>query len=237
MTLVLEAKSRTVFGKKVRSIRKKGILPAVKYGNHKDPVHLELDTKTFEKVFAQAGESTLVDLQIDGGKPIKVLLHQFDRNPVTNALQHADFLEVNMSEKITAEVELNFIGESKAVKELGGILVKNHTTVEVECLPQDLVHQIDVDISALKAFDDRISISGLVLPKGIALKEKSDDVIVLVTEPRSEKELEELDQKIEEKVEDVEVEKKGKVEEEGEAAAEAEPAPKAPKAKEQKKKE
>jgi large subunit ribosomal protein L25 len=124
-----------------------------------------------------------------------------------------------MTEKINAEVNLNFVGESKAVKELGGILVKNLTAIKIECLPVDLIHEIDVDISPLQTFDDAIRVKHLKLPEAITINEKEDEVIVSVQPPRSEEELKSLEEKVEEKVEEIgQVEEKK--EEEAPAAAE-----------------
>lgn len=220
MSLVLEATKRSA-GKLVNNLRSKGFVPAVVYGNHKEPQALSVSAKEVESIFKSAGESTLVDLVIDKQSPIQVLIHASQRHPLHNRLAHVDFFEVNMSEKITTDIQLEFIGESKAVKELGGTLVKNKTEVKMECLPADLVHQMTVDISKLQTFDDHVTIADLAVPKGITLLEKPEDVIALVEPPRSEKELEELEEKVEEKVDEVEVEKKGKKEEEGEAGTDA----------------
>ena len=233
MTLMLDAKLREHLRKHTKNLRDQGNIPVVLYGNHKEPKHLQIPEGPLLKLYAQAGESTLVDLKVGDEKPVKVLIHELQRDAVTQKIIHVDLYEVNMTEKIKAEIKLNFIGESKAVKELGGILVKNHDTIEVECLPDALVPEIDVDISSLQAFDANISIGDLKLPKGMVVLNKPEDIVVLVTEPRSEKELEELEAKVEEKVDQVEVEKKGKLEEPEEGAEGSTPDQK----QEQKKKE
>lgn len=220
MTLMLDAKIRVNLRKQTNKLRKQSLIPVVLYGNHKETKHLQIPESPLLKVYAQAGESTLVDLKVGDHKPVKVLIHELQRDAVSQKILHVDLYEVNMTEKIKAEIKLNFIGESKAVKALGGILVKNHDSLDIECLPDDLVPEIDVDISTLEVFDSHISVADLKLPKGITVLNKPEDIIVLVTEPRSEKELEELEAKVEEKVEEVEVEKKGKLEEPGEEGAE-----------------
>lgn len=227
MTLMLEAKLREHLRKQTKNLRDQGNIPVVLYGNHKEPKHLQVLEGPLLKLHAQAGESTLVDLKIGDDKPVKVLIHDLQRDALTQKIIHVDFYEVNMTEKIKTEIKLNFIGESKAVKELGGILVKNHDTIEVECLPEDLVPEIDIDISPLQVFDSNISVADLKLPKGVVALNKPEEIVVLVTEPRSEKELEELEAKVEEKVDTIEVEKKGKLEEPEEGAESSTPDQKA----------
>ncbi|PIS41516.1 MAG: 50S ribosomal protein L25 [Candidatus Kerfeldbacteria bacterium CG08_land_8_20_14_0_20_42_7] len=221
MSLVLDAKTRTHFQKENRGLRSQGIIPGVVYGKVKENQHIELDARVFSKLYQQAGESTLIDLQLEGKKPIKVLIHDVHRHPVNQSVLHVDLFEIDMNEKLTADVDLKFIGEAKVVKEMGGILVKNHDSLEIECLPSDLIHEFEVDISSLQTFEDRITIGDLKAPHGVTFTEKSEEVVVFADEPRSEKELEELDSKIDAELKDVEVEEKGKQEEavEGETVA------------------
>jgi len=225
MSLALDAKTRTHFQKQNRRLRSDGIIPGVVYGKVKINLNIQMNTRDFNKVYQKAGESTLIDLHLDDQKPIKVLIHDVHRDPVKQTALHVDLFAIDMNKKLTAEVQLKFVGESKAVKELGGILVKNHDELEIECLPGDLIHEFEIDIAKLKTFEDRIMIGDLQAPKGVIFTEKPEEVIVLVEEPRSEKEIEELNEQVDATVKDVEVEERGKKEEEGEAgeAGEKEP--------------
>lgn len=219
-TITLSADVRDKQGKQVHMLRRTGQLPAVLYGHGTENKKLVLDYKQFERAYKQAGSSSLVDLVVAGHKPVKVLIQEVQADPVSGVYLHADFHQVRMTEKIHAEVNLNFIGESKAVKEMGGILVKNLTSINVECLPQDLVHEVSVDIETLKSFNANIRVKDLKLPATITVREKGDEVVVMVQPPRSEEELKSLEEKVEEKVEEVEVVAKPKEEtEEGEAGA------------------
>ncbi|MBU0598000.1 50S ribosomal protein L25 [Patescibacteria group bacterium] len=213
---VLRAELRQSVGKKVDTVRQQGKIPAVLYGREIKNVNLFLDYRTFEIIYKEVGGSSLVDLQIDKQKPVKVLIHDIQRDPVTNNYIHADFYQVKMTEKITAEVAISFIGESRAVKESGGIMVKNLTSAKIEALPQDLVKEIEVDITSLKTFEDIIRVKDLKFPPGITIKEKMDRVVVKVQPPRTEEELKALEEKPEEKVDDIE--KIGEKKEEGEEA-------------------
>ena len=226
--LALEARRRTTTGKKVAQLREQGILPAVIYGHGVKPQSLEVDELPFIKVFKQAGESTLIDLSVDQEKPAKVLVQDIQYHPVTQKVVHIDFHQVRMTEKITTEISLVFLGEADAIKNLGGVLVKNNDTLRISCLPQDLVKEVQVDISPLKTFEDAIHVSDIKLPAEIEVLNKPKEVIALVAPPRSEKELEELDQAVEEDKAVEEVEVTGEESKEEAAEGEAEESAKEP---------
>jgi large subunit ribosomal protein L25 len=219
--ITLEAKKRTLTGKAVSQLREKGLIPAVMYGKGEETLSLEIPEQLFLKAFRVAGESTLIDLVVDG-KSSKVLIQEVAHDPLTERIVHADFHKVSLTEKMHATIPLVFVGESKAVKGLGGMLVKNVDELEVECLPSALVHEISVDISRLDSFDDIICLKDIVVPPGIAVMHlHGEDPIVSVAEPRSEEELKALEEKpVVADASAVEVIKKEKAEgEEGEAAA------------------
>jgi len=202
-TIVLPAMAREVLGKKVKTLRKEEKLPAILYGHKVKNTNLTLDYRAFEEVYKEAGASSLIDLQIDKQSPIKVLVQDVQKDPVTDKYIHADFHQVKMTEKISTEVELKFVGESKAVKEAGGVLIKNLSAIKIECLPTDLVQEIEVNITSLETFDDIIRVKNIKFPTGITAKEKDDKVIVSVQPPRTEEELKSLEEKPDEQVEEV----------------------------------
>ncbi len=193
--ITLEAKIRTVSGKGNKAKRISGLIPAVIYGHKIKNQNLELPYSKFIKVYEQAGESSLVDLKIEAEKPIKVLIQDIEIDPLTQKIMHIDFYQVRQDEEITVEVEINFIGESPAVKDLGGVLIKTLDSIKIECLPKDLIRQVDIDLSQLKQIGDTIHVGDLKFPKEIKILEKLDEPVVAVSEPRSEKELEELKEK------------------------------------------
>ncbi|TSC65193.1 MAG: large subunit ribosomal protein L25 [Candidatus Doudnabacteria bacterium Gr01-1014_77] len=168
----------------VEKLRKQGFMPAVVYGHNKKTEHLALLLSAFEKVFRKAGESTLINLVIDG-QPRNVIIHDTQRHYLTGKFEHADFYEVSMTEKLKATVALEFVGVSKAVKENGGILVTVLDEVEVECLPADLPHNIVVDISVLNAFEDSVHVSDLKVDSKVQILTDKDDVVVKVSPPRT----------------------------------------------------
>jgi len=184
----LNVQLRSESNGKAKDIRATGFIPAIVYGFGKKNQNIKVKKYDFGKVFAIAGEFNLVDLSIDDAAPVKVIIKDVQRDGLTDGVVHIDFYQVDMTKKITTEMPLNFIGEAKAVKELGGTLVKNMDTVEVECLPGDLVSHIDVDISKLGAFDQFIRLHDLVLPKGVVLAQETNEAVVGVVETKIEEE-------------------------------------------------
>lgn len=218
----IKAEKRARVGKSLQTIRHNGVLPAVVYGHDFETTPIQVDYKEFEKAYQQAGESSLVYVNLDG-QVLPAIIYEAMRDAISDKFIHADFYKVNLKEKITAAVQLVFIGESPAVKDLAGILVKNINEIEVEALPQDLPHEIQVDISALKSLNEHLLIKDLKLPSGVEIKdkEKMEEIIALVQEPISEAELEKQLAVAEGGVEDVEVIKKE--EKVGEEVAEGTP--------------
>ena len=215
MMLSLSAEIRKKGSRELSSLKKKGKLPAVVYGPGAKNVFIEVDERDFKKVFEEAGESSLIELIVEkeGGEKRLVLIHDIQRDPLTDEIIHADFYQAPLKEEIEVTVPLVFEGESKAVKELGGTLVKDIHEVEVRALAKNLPHEIKVDVSNLQAFEDKIFVRDLKLPAGVKIKRDPQEIVVWVAEP--EKVEEELAQVIEEKVEEVEqVEEKKKEEEE-----------------------
>jgi large subunit ribosomal protein L25 len=189
----LNAKKRKIVGRKVKNLRKQGFIPAVLYGKDQKPILIELDKKDFEKIYEMAGSSSLVDLKIDDNQEIKVLVQDTQYDPVIGDIMHADFYAIKMDEKITTQIPIKFIGISPAVKDLEGNFIANYDEIEVECLPADLIPEINVDISVLKTFEDQVKVSELNIPQAIKVLVDQDEVVALVNPPRSEEELEELE--------------------------------------------
>lgn len=209
----LEAKIRKDFGKKTKFIKSAEKIPAVVYGPGVKNASIEVDYKDFQKIFKQAGESSLIELNVKGEKEKRpVLIHEVQKDPVTDKFIHIDFFQASLKEEVEAMVPLVFVGESLAEKDLGGTLVKNITEVEVKALPQNLPHEIEVSIDTLKTFQDHILIKDLVLPENVKILKKPEEIIASVAEQQEIEE--ELEKPIEENVENVEKAEKEKKEEE-----------------------
>lgn len=199
--LSLSAEIRKDFGKKVKNLRKKGILPGVLYGPKIENRPLEIDLKEFEKIYKEAGESSLISLEVDK-KKFLVLIHEVKLDSLTEKPVHADFYQPRLDEEVEVTVPLVFEGEAGAVKDLGGTLVKNISEVEVKALPQNLPHEIKVSIDRLKTFEDNILIKDLIVSKEVKILKEPKEIVAAVSPP--EKVEEELEKPIEEKVEEVE---------------------------------
>jgi large subunit ribosomal protein L25 len=200
----LKAKLREERGKKVNKGRRSGLIPAVTYGKKSEPQSLWINALDFSRLIKKSGESVIIDLSIGEKSGYNVLIHEMQQNPLTGNISHIDFYQVKMDEKIETEVELVFVGESPAVKEAGGVLVKSLDKIEISCLPADLPSSIEVDIANIKTFEDHIYIKDLKIPKGVEVKDDPETVVALVTPPRSEEELSELEEKVVEDVTKVE---------------------------------
>jgi len=209
----LSAKIRTETGRKTYVLKNNGRIPAVVYGHKVKNVLLDLDYKEFQKVLREAGESSLIELDIEGDKEKRpVLVHDLQKDPVTDQITHIDFFQTSLKEEVEVKVPLVFEGTSLAVKDLGGTLVKNISELEVKALPQNLPHEIKVSIDGLNTFGDHILIKNLILPKDVKISAKPDEIVVSVSQPENVEE--ELASEIKENVEDVEkVEKEKKTEE------------------------
>lgn len=219
MEFELKAQLREDVGKKLESLRKKGIIPAVIYGSGHKPASIQVDYEEFRKVFEKSGESSLIKLKI-GNETKNVLVHDMAKDPISGKFIHIDFYHVRMDQVIKAEVPLVFEGEAPAVKNMEGVLVKTINHIEVEALPKDLPHEIKVDISTLDAFDKYIRVKDLILPQGVKIELESEEVIVSVMPPRVEEEIKAAEEKPVETVVEPELAKEEK--KKGETAAEEE---------------
>lgn len=219
-TISLKGQIRTAIGRGVPALRRAGKVPGIVYG-HGVPRAVELERLALKKVYAAAGESTLVDLDLGSGAPIKALIQDMQLDPVSGLLIHVDFRAVSMTDTLNTDIPISFVGEAPAVKEQGGVLVKNMTSFKVQCLPGDLVHAIEVSLASLKAFGTFVRVKDITPPPGITITNELDTVVVTVVEPRSEEELKKLDEKVEADVSKVEVAKKEKKTDEEESAAPA----------------
>lgn len=202
--IILKATSRRELGKKVNVGRKSGMIPAVLYGKGLASENLWVKTLDLKRLLKKSGESVIINLEIADGKQYNALINELQENPVSGDYIHVDFYRVKMDEKIETEIELVFVGESKAVKEAGGILIKSLDKIKIKCLPKDLPSHIDVDISSLDTFDDHIAIKDLKIDPVIEIKADLETVVASVAPPRSEEELKELEGKVEEDVTKVE---------------------------------
>lgn len=213
----LSALKREVTGRSTDALRAAGSVPAVMYGFGTEPTNITIDRNAFVKVYAQAGESTVVELTIDGVMH-PVLIAEVQRHPLTDFFSHVDFRRVDPTRKIEANIRIVLVGESAAIKVGGGTLIQSLEELEVFALPDKLVSELEVDISALKTFDDVLHVSDIAIPEGIEVKVAGDTAIASVQAPRSEEELAALNEAVDFDVTKVEVLTEKKEDEAGEGA-------------------
>jgi large subunit ribosomal protein L25 len=211
---VIKAKNRDA-GVKLDALRKSGEIPAVFYGAGKNTTSISVPIIQFKKIWREVGESSTVKIGV-GEKNIDVLIHEVQVDPVTDEPIHVDFLAIDMKKKIRVQVPLVFEGISNAVKSGIGNLVRVLYEFEIEALPANLPHNLVVDISKLETLKDQIFVSDIKLPVGVAVINNPSDVVASIIEQVEEKE--EIVVPVD--LTAIEVEKKGKIVEEGEPGAE-----------------
>ncbi|KKW37131.1 MAG: 50S ribosomal protein L25 [Candidatus Giovannonibacteria bacterium GW2011_GWA2_53_7] len=214
--LSLNAQLRTLKGRATNTLREQSQIPVVIYGAGREPQSATVDRVGFIRIFRTAGSSGLVELTIEN-ETVPVLIQDVQQHPISDFVTHIDFLAVDLMKEVEATIRLNFVGESVAVKALGGTLLESIDEIEVKALPTALVSHIDVDISVLTTFDDVIEIRNLKIPAGIKIDEDQMNVVVAsVSAPRSEEEMAALNEAVVEDVTAIEAAKKKPEKEEGE---------------------
>lgn len=221
--LALQAEERLVLGKKVKQLRKDGKLPGHVYGSDVETEHVSVDTKTFIKTYKEAGETGLIDLRIGAEKVRPVLIRGVQYHPYNGQLLHIDFYQVNLKEKVTVNVPIVITnGEELDIVKAGeAIVLQTVNEIEMEALPTDLIENIEVDVSVLKAIEDGITANKLVYDRSkITLHIDPEEVIVKLA-PAVSEEMQEL---LEEQAAETAAAAEEAATEEGEEKAEGEEA-------------
>ena len=210
----LRAETRTARGKKVKGLREANLIPAVVYGPDLDSLSVQIAERSLFRVLQDAGSTALIYLFVDdASEPHVVLAREIQRDILSGRTMHVDFYEVRLTETVRTMPRLEFVGESPAVKAGFGVLIHSMTSVEVECLPTELISSIEVDVSVLETLDDNILVSDLPVPDSVTIIADPGDVVASVVPTRV--------AEVEEE-EEVELEEGVEVEEEAEEGAEAE---------------
>ncbi len=208
----LKVEKRTILGKKIKNLRRDGILPANIYGKDIKSAAVQVPLKDFEKIYKEVGATGLVDIEF-GDKSIPVLVHSLQTDYRRTPL-HADFFKVNLKEKIKTMVPLSFIGEAKAVTDKLGLVLELMHEIEVEALPDELPEKIEVNVENLAAVNDHILISDLKAPQGVEIITDAGQPVVKIGELTVEEPEEEVP------TEEGEEGAEGETTEEGEASTE-----------------
>lgn len=182
----LKAKKREVLGGKVKYLRREGVLPANIYGKKVKSQAVQVSMADFVKVYKKAGETGIVNLAVDGKKK-PVLIHSVQTDPVSDQAIHADFLQVNLKEKITTQVPVELSGTSSGEKEGKGVVIQQIDEVEVEALPTDLPERFEVDLTKLKEVNDAIYVKEISYDKKkVKIESDPSQLIVKLEPPRKE---------------------------------------------------
>jgi len=192
--LELEVSKREITGKKVRFLRREGIIPVSLYGHGTDSTALQVDAKRLKQMLVQAGKTDLISLKLTDSTK-KVLVRDVQKNPLTDEVLHVDFYHVKMTERISAEVPLAFIGEAPALKNRDTSLLRLIDSLTVEALPDALPHSLEVDISTLEHTDQAIYVRDIHLGDGVTLLGDPEQMVIKVTEARRVVEVEEAEVK------------------------------------------
>jgi len=182
----LIAANRNVLGKKVRFLRRQGLTPANLYGHNIPSMALQVDTSLLEDILARAGRHSLIPLRIDDNSPRTVVIHNTQRDTLSDKLLHVDFYEVKATEKMKAEIPLILMGEAPATKIRGVALYQSLSELPVECLPKDLPAAIEVDLSQLVEAEQAIHVKDLPLGSGIEALIDPEEIVVRVVQTHEE---------------------------------------------------
>ena len=189
----LAAEKRKVLGKQVKQLRRQGWVPAVIYGHGFDSMPLQFEERRLRQVLSHVGGSQLIGIKVKGrGQPEMALVRDVQRDPIKGTLLHVDFYRVLMAERLKAEIPLTIVGESPVVLLGEGILLQGISTIEVECLPSDLVDTIAVDLAGLAEVDQGVHVRDLAVPAGIDVLTDPDEMVVRVVPLEEEEIIEEV---------------------------------------------
>ena len=181
-TIILEAKAREITGKKVSELRDQEMIPGIVYGKKLEPINISLSSKEFTKIFKQAGDTSVIDLKIDNEKAHKVLIQNVDYTPTRDRITHVELLAISLTDKVKVGVPVVLINTENPEK-LGGNLILNLDEIEVEALPNDLPHQIEIDCSVFTEFGHTIYVKDLKLDSKLKIHEDPETPIVSFDEP------------------------------------------------------
>ncbi len=183
----LQVAPRRVMGKRVKQLRRAGIIPANMYGLHQPSQPLQIDLYSLDRFLAGHHATGVVDLQLDGGDGtvLNALVRHVERKPTSGKILHVDFLRVSMDEPVTVRVALTLKGTAPGVTLEGGVLLHMLDTLEVECLPRDIPEAIELDISGLKQIDATLYVRDVPLPAGVKLLSPPDEPVVKIVAPRA----------------------------------------------------
>ncbi len=185
----IKVDKRDVLGKKVRFLRRQGVVPVHLFGHGVESQALQCDADELKGIIDQAGMSRLVSLKVAGDKQSrKVFIREVQRDFINGGILHVDFYQIKMKEKIKADIPVVLVGESPALRLKGRILNQDLSAMSVECLPDKLPPQVEVDLSQLEELDQAVHVSDIDLGDDVVIHTPAEQLIVKVSEIRMAKE-------------------------------------------------
>ena len=181
--------ARQVVGKKVKTLRREGVVPVHYYGSGIESQSLQAAGANLRRVVTEAGANIPVEVVVEGSAESDIcFVREVQWHPVNGTLLHVDFMHVDVTERVTAEVPVVLTGQSEAVRELGGVIIQPFQTLPVDALPLNMPESIIVDVTPLEMFGDAVRVGDLEVEEGIEILRDDDDLLVTVQEPRIEEE-------------------------------------------------
>jgi large subunit ribosomal protein L25 len=178
----LKATTREVRGKKVRFLRREGIIPAHLFGHGIESVALQCDAAELQHILTQAGKTRLIGIMLDKAKkPRNVVVRETQRDPLTGRLLHVDFYQVRMAEKIKVEVPIVLVGEAPALKGKGNMLIQELNSLTIECLPDRILDSVEVDLSCLAGAEQAIHVKDITLGEGISVLDDPEHIVARIS--------------------------------------------------------
>ena len=190
MDLELTLDAREAQGKANKRLRREGIVPGVVYGKGEGSTNVQVDAKTFETLYRSAGRTSVVKFRLPGAsRATSGFIKGVQRHPLSGAAIHVDYYLVNLNVEMEVDVPLVFTGEAPAVEETGGTLLHNLSAIHVKALPNDIPHEVTVDVSVLKSLDVAIHVKDLSLNRDLVqVMTDGETLVATVVPPRVEEE-------------------------------------------------
>jgi large subunit ribosomal protein L25 len=180
----LDAQKREILGKKVKGLRKQGLIPATVYGKGVEPVSVQLEERGFNTLYRKVGKTALIDLNIPGLSKLSVFVQTVQRHPITRVIIHADLKAVDVNKPVQIEVPITVTGESPLVARGDAMLNHVINTVLIEALPGNLPQHIDVDINGLDQLDKTITVADLPTGGGYKVLNDATEVLLSLSQTR-----------------------------------------------------
>ena len=174
----LRAQTRSITGSAVKQLRRDGVLPCNVYGRGVDSISIQTPLSELQRVFRAVDRNAVVQMEIDGGDTVPVVLREVQRHPVNGQLLHVDFYQVDLTRMIHSEARLVLIGDAEAVA-LGGTLVQSLEYLALEALPLEMPSEVEVDISGLAEFGSSVLVRDITLPEGV--RALADEAVAIAT--------------------------------------------------------